>query len=551
MKISSPPRAFTLRCTLHTLQILVLAGSLPLLGTAYAADAAEKPRPLRLEDPEERAQLAGRLSEAIAKVKNQHTPPPPRRGKKPAPPGPIPVVAVEVPPAKPVVKRKQRTPLPLDMDMGMGTEPTAQTSMEALAEPVVSVAGNPGEPGEGTPTAPLETFTDKPTKPAPTRSIQILAEKPEASTQTSTETPTPTRDIETFPDKPDKPPKPTPTRNIEVFSEKPATPTPTSTPTLTLTLTPTRDIETFADKPAKPAPTRGIQPLMGAAPTPTQDIETFKTPTRGMTILPIEKVPTAPTAPINHNYSATRAMEIATHLPPPPEPDPGQIRWSYEGAMGPQTWGRLHSSFSLCEQGLHQSPVHITSENTVPSPAEPLQWGVQPFGGFVVHNGRSIEVKVDGVNTLSLRGMDWYLVRVQFHHPAEEKIHHQTPAPMATDLIYQNMAGKLAVVSVPMQLGASNPFLAQIWSHMPLEYGDRVHLPAAQLQLHELLPAEMPYYHYLGSLTTPPCTEGVLRIVLKSPATISTEQLQLLMRVAPANARPPQPTEGRVVRESR
>ena len=219
--------------------------------------------------------------------------------------------------------------------------------------------------------------------------------------------------------------------------------------------------------------------------------------------------------------------------------------------MGPQNWGRLHSSFSLCEQGLHQSPLHITAANTVTSPAEPLQPGAQPFSGVVVHNGRGIEVKVDGINTLVLRGTQWQLVRLQFHHPAEEKIHYQTIHPMSTDLLYQSVTGQLMVVSVPMQLGGENPFLAKIWPHLPTEYGDRAYLPAGQLQLHQLLPPDVRYYQYLGSLTAPPCTEGVLRIVLKNPASVSPEQLQLLMRAAPANARPPQPTEGRVVREAK
>ena len=251
------------------------------------------------------------------------------------------------------------------------------------------------------------------------------------------------------------------------------------------------------------------------------------------------------------SYTAVRAGAQAPVVLPLLEPDPGQILWDYQGPKGPTSWGRLHPSFSLCENGLHQSPLHITAANTVTGPAQPLYPGPQPFGGIAIHTGRGVEVKVDGINTLVLRGIEWQLVRVQFHHPAEERIHHQSAAPMSTDLLYQNMSGQLAVVSVPMELGGANPFLEKIWAHMPLEYGDRVYLPTAQLQLHELFPPDLRYYEYLGSLTTPPCTEGVLRIVLKMPASVSPEQLRLLQRVAPSNARPPQPTEGRVVRESK
>ena len=175
--------------------------------------------------------------------------------------------------------------------------------------------------------------------------------------------------------------------------------------------------------------------------------------------------------------------------------------------------------------------------------------GPQAFGGTVVHTGHGIELEVEYPSTLTLRGIPWRLVRMQFRHPAEEKIHFQA-FPMATDLVYRSAEGQVAVLSVPMQLGAANPFLARVWTHMPLGANDRVRMPEPVLLLQDLLPTDLRYFQYLGSLTSPPCTEGVLRLVLQKPATVSREQWRLLTRMAPPNARPTQALHGRRVREA-
>jgi carbonic anhydrase len=183
----------------------------------------------------------------------------------------------------------------------------------------------------------------------------------------------------------------------------------------------------------------------------------------------------------------------------------------------------------------------------VAGPTEPLQPGLQAFGGTVVHTGRGIELEVDPPGTLALRGQPWQLVRVQFRHPAEERVHFKG-FPMATDLLYRSAQGQHAVISVPMQLGAANPFIDRVWTHMPLAAHDRVRLSTASLQLRDLLPQDLRYFMYLGSLTAPPCTEGVLRLVLQQPASVSHAQWQLLTRMAPPGARPVQPLHGRQVR---
>lgn len=243
-------------------------------------------------------------------------------------------------------------------------------------------------------------------------------------------------------------------------------------------------------------------------------------------------------------------LPAAPPRPAGPEPDPRTVVWSYAGANGPDAWGRLHSRFATCAQGQRQSPLHITAQDLVAGPAEPLRFQEAAFGGHFVHDGHGLTLEVDQSPTLPLRGQLWRLRRLELHHPAEEQVLDQR-FDMAADLVYEGPRGELLVVSVPMRVeGAPNPFLAQLWPHMPLEAGDKVRLPHPLPSLSALLPTDRRYVHYLGSLTRPPCTEGVLRVVLKHPAGISLGQLQQLQRTAPTNARPVQPTHGRTVRDA-
>jgi carbonic anhydrase len=121
---------------------------------------------------------------------------------------------------------------------------------------------------------------------------------------------------------------------------------------------------------------------------------------------------------------------------------------------------------------------------------------------------------------------------------------------MVAHLVHQNAQGQLAVLAVLFDPGEASPMIQKVWTHMPLDAGDRVSLPDGLIDLNETLPKDMRYYQFIGSLTTPPCTEGVLWLVLRQPMTLSREQLKLFAQLFPNNARPTQPGFGRVVREA-
>lgn len=227
----------------------------------------------------------------------------------------------------------------------------------------------------------------------------------------------------------------------------------------------------------------------------------------------------------------------------------GEAHWAYEGETGPQAWGKLKPDFNTCATGKRQSPIHIESGNTLQGPAEPVQFAYTPSNGTVVNNGHTIQVDVQGENTITVRGSSYRLLQFHFHTPSEEQINSKR-FPMVAHLVHKNNEGQLAVVAVLLDEGAASPFIDKVWTYMPLDTNDRVRMPAGLLNLSELLPTDQRYYQFMGSLTTPPCSEGVLWMVMKQPVTISKGQYRLFTQLYPHNARPVQAVNGRVVREA-
>ncbi len=227
----------------------------------------------------------------------------------------------------------------------------------------------------------------------------------------------------------------------------------------------------------------------------------------------------------------------------------GEAHWAYEGDTGPQAWGKLKPDFNTCATGKRQSPIHIEAGNTLQGPAEPVQFAYTPSNGTVVNNGHTIQVDVQGENTITVRGSSYRLLQFHFHTPSEEQINSKR-YPMVAHLVHKNDEGQLAVVAVLLDEGAASPFIDKVWTYMPLDANDRVGMPQGLLNLAELLPTDQRYYQFMGSLTTPPCSEGVLWMVLKQPVTISKGQYRLFSQLYPNNARPVQAVNGRVVREA-
>ena len=227
----------------------------------------------------------------------------------------------------------------------------------------------------------------------------------------------------------------------------------------------------------------------------------------------------------------------------------GEVPWLYEGAAGPQAWGQLRPAFNVCAIGKRQSPIHIEESATLQGPAEPLVFNYQPSNGTVVNNGHTIQVDLIGDNSVTVRDSTFKLLQFHFHHPSEERVNDKGFS-MVAHLVHKNPEGQLAVVAILLDPGAANALIDKVWTHMPLDAGDRVRVPSGLINMNELLPKDQRYYQFMGSLTTPPCSEGVLWMVLKQPTTVSPSQIKLFSQLFPHNARPVQAVNGRAVRNA-
>ena len=256
----------------------------------------------------------------------------------------------------------------------------------------------------------------------------------------------------------------------------------------------------------------------------------------------------------SQRYNQARAAAVAGHgtgdtHTPAGNTHGGEPHWAYEGETGPQAWGKLKPDFNLCAIGKRQSPINIEDGSTLQGPAEPVQFAYAPSNASVVNNGRTIQVDVQGENAITVRGSTYHLLQFHFHTPSEEQINFKR-LPMVAHLVHKNNEGQLAVVAVLLQEGEANPMIDKVWTYMPLDANDRVRMPPSLLDVNGLLPKDQRYYQFMGSLTTPPCTEGVLWMVMKQPMTISKSQYKLFTQLYPNNARPVQPINGRPVREA-
>lgn len=245
---------------------------------------------------------------------------------------------------------------------------------------------------------------------------------------------------------------------------------------------------------------------------------------------------TAAAKPKRASAAAKAAPESAAHAP----------HWSYEGESGPEVWGRLKPEFAKCATGTRQSPIDIRDGIRVDLDA--VQFDYRPSGIRVIDNGHTVQVNVASGNSIEVTGRRYELLQFHFHRPSEERIEGRQ-FDMVAHLVHKDPDGRLAVVAVLLDRGLAHPLVQQVWNNLPLER--HVEVPArAPMDLNDLLPKDRRYYTYMGSLTTPPCSEGVLWLVMQQPVSVSAEQIDVFSRLYPMNARPVQQASGRLIKQS-
>ena len=251
--------------------------------------------------------------------------------------------------------------------------------------------------------------------------------------------------------------------------------------------------------------------------------------------------------PARHRGAMISTAEAKKAEPPPAAPAHAEsLHWSYEGAGGPKAWAKLAPEYAKCGNGERQSPIDIRDGMKVD--LEPIMFEYRPSGFKVIDNGHTIQANVGGWNAMRVMGRRFKLVQFHFHRPSEETIDGKQ-FEMVVHLVHKDSEDRLAVVAVLVEGGARQPAIQAVLNNLPLEKGQEV-AGTPNLDLNQMLPENRRYYTYMGSLTTPPCTEDVLWIVMKQPVQASAEQLELFSRMYPMNARPTQAAGNRTIKES-
>jgi len=220
--------------------------------------------------------------------------------------------------------------------------------------------------------------------------------------------------------------------------------------------------------------------------------------------------------------------------------------WEYSGEAGPANWGKLAPEFSVCSVGKNQSPVDL--KGAIKGKLAPIKFDYKTNASEISNNGHTIQANYTPGSSITVDGVQFELKQFHFHAPSENLINGKS-YPMEMHLVHADKDGNLAVVGVMFEEGAANAAIADMWKQMP-EKADVKNALAAKVNASSLLPKKQAYFRFNGSLTTPPCSEGVRWMVMKAPITASKEQLHAFEHTMHhANNRPVQAVYARPIIE--
>ena len=216
--------------------------------------------------------------------------------------------------------------------------------------------------------------------------------------------------------------------------------------------------------------------------------------------------------------------------------------WGYEGDTGPEHWGSLSREYAACSAGQAQSPVDIPPVAPVNPPDLQLDYKPSPLA--ISNNGHSIQADYAPGSSLEVNGASYPLVQFHLHSLSEHTLNGEA-TPMELHLVHRDSRGRIAVIGVMLVEGAQNAAYEALLANLPASPAEPKTIDAVTVDAGRLLPPERDYYRYDGSLTTPPCTEGVKWFVMARPVELSAGQIAAFRAVYQNNYRPVQPLNGR------
>jgi carbonic anhydrase len=258
-------------------------------------------------------------------------------------------------------------------------------------------------------------------------------------------------------------------------------------------------------------------------------------------------------APAQTAATPTAAKPLVTATPAKTASAARPAHWGYEGEHGPTKWGTLDLAYAACDKGKAQSPVDITKAGT--GTGNPWKLNYESSSLRIAHhehvtelvdNGHTIQITVEEGSTLTTSRDTYQLKQFHFHTPSEHTVDGKSFA-MEVHFVHQSPERNFAVVSLLFAEGATNANLAKLIANFPKAKGESAYLPEVKLDLALHLPTNNASYSYMGSFTTPPCTENVEWLVFRDPVMASREQLDAFAARLKPNNRPVQPLNGRTI----
>jgi carbonic anhydrase len=226
-----------------------------------------------------------------------------------------------------------------------------------------------------------------------------------------------------------------------------------------------------------------------------------------------------------------------------------QHDWGYIGKEGPAGWSRINSNYHTCSSGQSQSPINI-SENKVQKDRS-LPDIIFSYMGVPVkiwNSGHTIQVNYPKGSYINIGGNSFELIQLHFHSPSEHAFDGKH-AEMEVHFVNKNENGSLVILGVLMKKGKHNKELEALFDHLSPKEGLEVSVVNTKINPMEFIPKEKEYFTYLGSLTTPPCSENVSWYVMKDKIEVSSNQIKKFKKIIQMNARPLQDLSKRVIKE--
>ena len=245
--------------------------------------------------------------------------------------------------------------------------------------------------------------------------------------------------------------------------------------------------------------------------------------------------------------TALLALSACTPGSPPPAPvtpapvSPTPAHWTYEGAEGPTSWGKLDTAYATCGVGKSQSPIDIT--NPTMQDLSNIVFHYQPSEVKILNNGHTVQVNYDPGSYIEIAGQRYDLVQFHYHAPSEHTLNGKSFAA-ELHLVHKSASGQLAVIGILLEEGAANAAYQPLLTNMPADKSPEKDA-GVKISAMDLLPTNQTTFRYSGSLTTPPCTEGVNWNVMVTPVQLSADQIAAFTKIFEGNNRPIQPLNTR------